>query len=88
MPRAHVMPPRRRPAGRRAGPRPLLAGLLAAGFTALGLALGGPAPAAVVTTSGTAVANLHPAVLEAHESAVPLLVLSADRPHRLRYKRI
>lgn len=56
----------------------------AAGFTALGLALGGPAPAAVVTTSGTAVANLHPAVLEAHESAVPLLVLSADRPHRLR----
>ncbi|MBI3007656.1 MAG: hypothetical protein HYY53_05075 [candidate division NC10 bacterium] len=35
MPRAHVMPPRRRPAGRSAGPRPLLAGLLAAGFTAL-----------------------------------------------------
>jgi len=56
----------------------------AAGFTALGLALAGGSPAAVVTTSGTAVANLHPAVLEAHESAVPLLVLSADRPERLR----
>jgi len=55
-----------------------------AGFTALGLARGGGAPAAVVTTSGTAVANLHPAVLEAAESGVPLVVLSADRPHALR----
>jgi 2-succinyl-5-enolpyruvyl-6-hydroxy-3-cyclohexene-1-carboxylate synthase len=55
-----------------------------AGFTALGLSRGLRAPAAVVTTSGTAVANLHPAVLEAHHSGVPLLVLAADRPPRLR----
>ncbi|WP_048555627.1 thiamine pyrophosphate-binding protein, partial [Nostocoides japonicum] len=55
-----------------------------AGFLALGLAkLGGP-PAAVVTTSGTAVANLHPAVLEAHHATVPLLLLTADRPAALR----
>lgn len=54
-----------------------------AGFTALGLArVSGPV--AVVTTSGTAVANLHPAVLEAAHSGVPLVVLTADRPHELR----
>lgn len=50
-----------------------------AGFLALGSAIGG-SPAAIVTTSGTAVANLHPAVEEAHHSGVPLVVLSADRP--------
>ncbi len=55
-----------------------------AGFLALGLARGSGRPAAVVTTSGTAVGNLHPAVLEAHHGAVPMLVLSADRPPDLR----
>ncbi|MDO3699085.1 thiamine pyrophosphate-binding protein, partial [Curtobacterium flaccumfaciens] len=49
-----------------------------AGFFALGLAVETHRPAAVVTTSGTAVANLHPAVLEAHHSGVPMIVLSAD----------
>ncbi|MBM6399902.1 2-succinyl-5-enolpyruvyl-6-hydroxy-3-cyclohexene-1-carboxylic-acid synthase [Phycicoccus sonneratiae] len=55
-----------------------------AGFLALGLAKGSGRPVAVVTTSGTAVANLHPAVLEAHHAGVPLVVVSADRPHELR----
>jgi 2-succinyl-5-enolpyruvyl-6-hydroxy-3-cyclohexene-1-carboxylate synthase len=56
-----------------------------AGFLALGLSKGsGGIPVPVVTTSGTAVANLHPAVLEAHHAGVPLVVLSADRPHELR----
>ncbi|WP_323749718.1 2-succinyl-5-enolpyruvyl-6-hydroxy-3-cyclohexene-1-carboxylic-acid synthase [Curtobacterium sp. VKM Ac-1376] len=55
-----------------------------AGFFALGLAVETHRPAAVVTTSGTAVANLHPAVLEAHHSGVPMIVLSADRPDELR----
>jgi 2-succinyl-5-enolpyruvyl-6-hydroxy-3-cyclohexene-1-carboxylate synthase len=55
-----------------------------AGFLALGLAKASGVPAAVVTTSGTAVANLHPAVLEAAQAGVPLLVLTADRPPELR----
>jgi 2-succinyl-5-enolpyruvyl-6-hydroxy-3-cyclohexene-1-carboxylate synthase len=54
-----------------------------AGFLALGLTKGG-ARAAVLCTSGTAVANLHPAVLEAHHAAVPMVVVTADRPLRLR----
>lgn len=55
-----------------------------AGFLALGLAKISRRPAVVITTSGTAVANLHPAVLEAHHAQVPLIVLSADRPEELR----
>ncbi|MFO7691044.1 MAG: thiamine pyrophosphate-binding protein [Cryobacterium sp.] len=55
-----------------------------AGFLALGLAVETGVPALVIMTSGTAVANLHPAVLEAHHSNVPLIVLSADRPEELR----
>lgn len=56
-----------------------------AAFVALGCGAADPGhPAAVVTTSGTAAANLHPAVLEAHHAGVPMLVLTADRPHRLR----
>ena len=53
-------------------------------FLALGLAVETSSPVLVVTTSGTAVANLHPAVLEAHHSAVPLIIISADRPDSLR----
>lgn len=55
-----------------------------AGFVALGLAVETGRPVAVIVTSGTAVANLHPAVLEAHHSAVPMLLLTADRPRELR----
>lgn len=54
-----------------------------AGFLALGLAVETATPVAIVTTSGTAVANLHPAVLEASHSGVPLVVLTADRPAEL-----
>ena len=54
-----------------------------AGFLALGLAKGSAAPVAVVTTSGTAVAHLHAAVLEAWHAHIPLLVVSADRPRRM-----
>ncbi len=55
-----------------------------AGFFALGLGKDTGLPAAVITTSGTATANLFPAVIEASLSNVPLLVLTADRPIRLR----
>jgi len=55
-----------------------------ASFTALGLAKASRCPVAVLCTSGTAAANFHPAVIEASESAVPLLVLTADRPPELR----
>ncbi len=54
------------------------------GFTAVGAALASGQPSVLITTSGTAVANLHPAVLEAHHSGVPLILLTADRPHELR----
>lgn len=55
-----------------------------AAFLALGMAKVSGRPAAVVTTSGTAVANLHPAVLEAHHGGVPLIAVTADRPAALR----
>lgn len=55
-----------------------------AGFFALGVARETGVPAPVIVTSGTAVANLMPAVLEAHEGRVPLVLLTADRPSELR----
>ena len=85
--------------GSRSGPLALAAGLLAsrhdlslttavdersAAFLALGLATAAGRAVAVVTTSGTAVANLLPATVEADRSTQPLLLLSADRPLRLK----
>lgn len=58
-----------------------------AGFLALGLGKRSGRPAAVVCTSGTATANLHPAVSEAYQSGAPLIVLTADRPPELRAAR-
>ena len=54
------------------------------GFLALGIAVETSRPVMLITTSGTAVGNLHPAVLEAHHSGVPLIVITADRPESLR----
>ena len=54
------------------------------GFHALGLAKATRRPVAVCCTSGTAAAHYAPAVIEAHEAGVPLLVLTADRPPELR----
>ena len=59
-----------------------------AAFRALGLAkaaaaLDEPRPVAVITTSGTAVANLHPALLEADAAGIALLAITADRPHEM-----
>lgn len=55
-----------------------------AGFLALGMAKASRRPVPVVTTSGTAVANLHPAMLEALHTGVQVLAVTADRPGRLR----
>jgi 2-succinyl-5-enolpyruvyl-6-hydroxy-3-cyclohexene-1-carboxylate synthase len=84
--------------GSRSAPLAVAAGLLeptglhlitgmderSAAFLALGLGRSDGCPTAVVTTSGSAVANLLPAVVEADHGAVPLLLLSADRPLRLK----
>lgn len=84
--------------GSRSAPLAVAAGLLepgglqlftavderSAAFFALGLGRAAGVPAAVVTTSGSAVANLLPAVVEADRGAIPLLLLSADRPARLK----
>ncbi len=55
-----------------------------AAFFALGRAKATGRPAAVITTSGTAVAELLPAVIEAHYSGLPMLLITADRPRRYR----
>ncbi|MFW6383879.1 MAG: 2-succinyl-5-enolpyruvyl-6-hydroxy-3-cyclohexene-1-carboxylic-acid synthase [Halodesulfurarchaeum sp.] len=54
-----------------------------AGFYALGYGKRSGEPAAVVSTSGTGAVNVHPAVVEAHQSRTPLVVLTADRPPEL-----
>ena len=85
--------------GSRSGPLAAAAGLLAArgdlelttaidersaAFLALGMATACGRAVAVATTSGTAVANLLPAAVEADRSTQPLLLLTADRPARLK----
>ncbi|MCX6398245.1 MAG: 2-succinyl-5-enolpyruvyl-6-hydroxy-3-cyclohexene-1-carboxylic-acid synthase [Propionibacteriales bacterium] len=86
------------PGSRNAGLSLALAGAQAAGvitlhsridertgaFLALGIAKTSRVPVAVVTTSGTATANLHPALMEAAHAGVPLVAVTADRPARLR----
>lgn len=53
------------------------------GFLALGLSQGSQTPVALIATSGTAIGELLPAIMEANHTATPLLVLSADRPDEL-----
>ena len=56
-----------------------------AGFVGLGLGLASGRPAVVLTTSGTAAVELHPAVVEAHQARVPLILCTADRPPELHH---
>ncbi len=56
-----------------------------AAFAALGMAQTWEMPVAVICTSGTAAANFFPAVVEAYQNQIPLLVLTTDRPHEVRY---
>lgn len=55
-----------------------------AAYFALGLSLVTKKPTILVCTSGTALANFFPAIIEAYYSSIPLIVISADRPHELR----
>lgn len=55
-----------------------------AGYLAIGIAKVTGIPAVVVTTSGTAAVNLHPAIVEADQSGIPLIAVTADRPPQLR----
>jgi 2-succinyl-5-enolpyruvyl-6-hydroxy-3-cyclohexene-1-carboxylate synthase len=57
----------------------------AGAFTALGIGLASGRPALLLTTSGTAAVELHPAVVEAHQASVPMVVLTADRPPELHH---
>lgn len=56
-----------------------------AAFFALGLAVATQQPVVLICTSGSAAANFFPAIIEAHQSRIPLIVLTSDRPHELRY---
>ena len=56
-----------------------------AGFFAIGLAMASGTPTVLCVTSGTAAAELHPAVVEAHQGRVPLIVCTADRPPELHH---
>ncbi len=56
-----------------------------AAFFALGIAMAKDSPVAMVCTSGTGGANYYPAVVEAHQNRVPLIILTADRPPELRH---